>query len=309
MPKIPTRYQVKFRRSDRNGGTTDETPVELLDGQTIANKLVSLIDKNNVASFKKELNKLYNYPRIDQEFSEGGNIQTDFLESEYAIHPARPRVEALFFDHPAELAKVVDALVKANNPELNAAFMASLQQTELTDDMLFSWDMKIHKNLSAALAELNNYGDLLKQKTISKGQVVIDLHKNLQDDLGKFVKQQSQPVSMAAIAATAPSSSLDVKHSPVNNNLQVLQFKLNFANKLHEQDSVLSMHRGWKRILANFSTILLGFIPLAVNRIVNGHWLFYNKTTSEEKTDNAQKALGFNKEMHFEVAAKQGPGR
>ena len=86
----------------------------------------------------------------------------------------------------------------------------------------------------------------------------------------------------------------DWKENPSNPNQKFdnLTFKLALLRELHSNDLDLNKHRGWGRVVANvFSFVLTGGIPNAINYIKKGNVLFFDKTTTQEKVSEAEKAI------------------
>jgi hypothetical protein len=77
---------------------------------------------------------------------------------------------------------------------------------------------------------------------------------------------------------------------------KLIQFKRKAVSRIDKARPILEQHRGWKRFLGNLSlaiiTFGIGYLPaISINKLITGHWLFFNKTDSEEKIDKLSIAI------------------
>ena len=83
------------------------------------------------------------------------------------------------------------------------------------------------------------------------------------------------------------------KLPPAEDKLKSLNFKLEVMETLHKHDATLNEQRTSKFIrgfVNGLSLILLG-LPWLAHKALTGNWLFFNKTTSQEKIEGVDHAL------------------
>jgi hypothetical protein len=79
--------------------------------------------------------------------------------------------------------------------------------------------------------------------------------------------------------------------------LKTLNFKLDIMATLHKHDKTLNEHRSSKYLrgfVNGISLILIG-LPWLAHRMVTGKWFFFEKTTSQEKIEEVDRALKLEK--------------
>lgn len=246
----------------------------------IERKLCEYINQDDAEKFLRLLSSDYCCTGpLDSDYAHEDSYgdSTDYEEQSFR---ARPVIEALFYESNVQLAALVDLLLKKDNAALFDAFIKSLKNTEFNEVILFSWNKAMKHQVRMQVAAMNAYS----QRIGNKGQDEFVQDKSeILSDICDALNEQIDPKPV-----TKDEVPLDHKSKFEN-----LKFKLDLLKKLHGEDGELSMHRGYKRFIANFFSILFLGVANLINRCVTGNWLFFNKTTSEEKVSNVQVAAGF----------------
>jgi hypothetical protein len=320
MPKVLTSYEVQSiagGRSDEGNPVRTAVPVSKID--MIFADLMSYIQAGSVDKFNTLMSSRFTYPECIESVDAEYGTESEWWKNRYDCHYSRPMIEALFFDHSSKLLKIVDELMKQDNDALFQVFIAALNKTDVSGAMLFAWTDEMKTQVKLKLAAMHAYSVTLRgteedESAIIKGMNLQELHHSLQGQFAQF-KLENEMLNKGLIESSMLTtkskaanqiSDLDVKHTPsankdVSSQFHKLRFKLKFAETLHNEDEWLSVHRGLKKIVTNFMTILFsGGVLNVLNRIVTGNWLFFNKTTSEEKASDVQTAIGFKSGMHFD---------
>ena len=194
-------------------------------------------------------------------------------------------IEALFVDYEnqfhqrdrcvSRLEKLVSKLVTLNNADLCTAFICGLKGSDISADILFSCNDHSIRAIENALSLMKKYALELKKQHIAKGQATLKLVDDLTAKIASFKEINKQ----------------NVVYSP-QQKLQILGMKFAFARELHREDEALGEHRGWKRCITNLFTLLFtAGIANIFNKALTGHWLFFDKTKSEEKIAEVDQAL------------------
>jgi hypothetical protein len=189
----------------------------------------------------------------------------------------RPYIEFLFIEDFERFQNIVNSL----DDSQFEVFATAMKDTALGD--LFHWNMNTIERLKAAISEIKNYGEILSENKEPKGQIIISHAIKLETCIVAKESEEKPEIN--------PKRSFkDLR--------EILNFKITFLKKLHEQDTELSKHRGangmgWKRLMGNLATIL--FPPLAIAnicyRLYSGRWLFFNKTNSQVHVKNIEEKL------------------
>lgn len=117
--------------------------------------------------------------------------------------------------------------------------------------------------LRASIKAMHTYGLRLKSASPEKAKVAMQLAIELTHDLKNYYET-----------------------SPETRNEEV--FKTDFHNKLHSQDSLLSTHRHYSKVvIANIAIALtvIGLAAIVVSLLVRGHG-FYNSTQGQNKVND-----------------------
>lgn len=269
MAKTIKRFNVLDRQGDRHEHLNIERPVHSSNVDLIvANLLKAIADKNEM-DFAKTLADDYIYAGCLKTEESNVKANNEWWYSKHEYYHARPRLEVLLFEHPAKLLAVVKALTELNDEHFYAEFLRALKEADISED-IFSWTPAIRQQVNMQLQQVSLYGEKLHRQYECKGAVI----KQLYDELVVMVYNHF-----------SDGEKNDVKF----NNLR---FKLELAEKLQSKDAELSVQRGWKRIVGN---IVLGLFTagaaLLIHRLAYGEWLFFNKTTSQEKIAEVQRAV------------------
>ena len=133
---------------------------------------------------------------------------------------------------------------------------------------LVTYLFKPKDELLQKIQAMHNYGVLLKDQGVSKGQVAIDLASSLKNLANQFFERETSQHDFD-------------------------KFKSDFSALLHSKDQEMSAYRiAWGTIVANIAIALTGVGILCIagklihSRVTEGRALFFfqkNKTTSEEK--------------------------
>jgi hypothetical protein len=275
MAKKLTRFTVWETVGDQHGESTSSHPVTTSKMNEIMVSLTEAMKTPDTEKFIKILTGDFVYPNCVYQHNTNNDMsQGEWYQEGYEEYYTRPTLETLFYENNSLMLQIVNKLIETNNNDLYEAFITALKKSDITEEMLFDWSPKMKVQVKHGLNQLLSYGDKLARENEGKGDVIKKLHSSLEDMLTHSENSNHDKKSL----------SLDFKN---------LQFKLQFVEKLHSEDSTLSVHRGLKKIIG---TIMIGLftagIALAVHRIATGNWLFFDKTTSQEKTLEVQKALG-----------------
>ncbi len=190
-------------------------------------------------------------------------------DNTYATYYVRPYIEKLFFDEKlTTFSALVDSLLLINEDASYQAFIASLENTNLQKELLFSWDASMEDYVIRHLNALDVFGKSLKHLE-EKRQQISDLVAELRTML------------------SANQNMHQTEKCP-KNQFNKLKFKLDFLKKLHRHDADFSIHHDYKRLVANLATIL--FPPLAIANVIykltTNKWLFFNNTVVENKINH-----------------------
>ena len=247
--------------------------------EKIHQKLEEYIKAKDAPNFEGLLKINFIYPGKVSSYNPHTDCSVgDWSTCHEETYNVRPNVEALFVDNNAYFAALVDLLLEANDDSLYDAFSKSLANTDLNNSTLFKWDRDIQ---TKALSQLNNllaYGESLERKK------------------DRLAKEKGETAKGLALVLSEKVNDRVFNESPDNKTkFENLKFKLQMVNQIHQHDKQFSVHRGWKRIIANICSILFtGGIANCFNYKLTGNKLFFNKTETEQKICNFQSEIGFN---------------
>ena len=141
--------------------------------------------------------------------------------------------------------------------------------------MLFSWPEAMKNRALKEILDIDDYSKALVDNLGDKEPDAIEKSRLLS---GIFQKT-------AGRLAEKPADEENPHKDDNISKFSTLKFKLDLVKDLHSEDATLSVHRGYlKRIAANFFSILFtaGIANLA-HWYSTGNWMFFSKTTSEDK--------------------------
>lgn len=244
----------------------------------IQNRLNAYIKEDDSANLKRLLQLDYIYPGVIDRQSDGDNDHSrgEWDHTLYEVYWTRPILEALFVEKKIHLTAIIKSIILQDNPDIYAAFMESLQGTDIPARQVFAWDEAMKKNTIDQLNMLKQYGSRLSEKdtySMDKRKESLTIAEQLIDKIKDY--------------QCAPAS----EQKALFKNLE---FKLSVMSLLQSRDKTFEKHRGYKRIITNVLTILFtGGLANFMNRMVTGNWMFFNKTTTQEKITNIQSAVGY----------------
>ena len=255
--------------------------VQPSDFDAVTTKLKTYIEAGDAAKMQALLTANFFYSKaLDSVYTDNDHSRGDWNESGHEACLARPIIEALFFDKSAAFLALIDLLIAANNESLFKAFTQSLAGTDLSASMLFSWDKTMEVKAVQQVSEIRTYSSILANK--ANDEVAL-LKSRL---MSNIAQQMLNRIDKKIVADEKEDLTEKTK-------FETLKFKLNTASILHSGDEALSSHRGYKRCVTNFFSILFtAGIANLVNRCATGQWMFFNKTTADKKVTQAQVALG-----------------
>lgn len=245
----------------------------------VEQRLNEYISQAHAQQFEYLLAGDFIYPgRMFSCYPENDHSWGEWNESATETYYTRPVVEALFYEGPEYLKRVIDKLIAADSPGLYQAFIKSLVNTDLSPRALFAWDASMVAGVENEIASLRIYGSEISIEpedlvAMQKGRMAT----NSADRLREMVAGRP-PVAIAADDYKA--------------KIQILQFKLSLLMLLRSNDELFAIHRGYKRAATNTMTFMFtAGVANLINRLATGSWLFFNKTETEERTANVQAAI------------------
>jgi hypothetical protein len=279
-------YGVEAQRCGEQGYTIG---VRASDMASIHIKLVTYLHNNDIENVKKLLTRQFIYPgMISRNYPQNNHSHGEWNESGYETYYTRPVIEALFFDKPAVFHSIVEAILGINDPAIYQAFEQCLAGTDLSAAVLFEWDFTTQQNVLKEIADIKQYGEQLKADKSDALAVVKGEHAiSLADKLDK----QLNGMHMGKC-----------NHLDAMNRFENLKLKMDMLLDLHSKDASFAVHRGYKHCITNLLSISFSAgIANAINRVVTGNWLFFDKTATEEKVSGIHQALGFSPEVRVEL--------
>lgn len=188
-------------------------------------------------------------------------------------------------DHQPTFLMLVNKLVEKNNREFYIAFDKALINTQLTQG-LYDWTSDTKRRVLRQLSVMDVYAYTIQNESPSKAALILKTNETLRQKI-----KDEDPLK----TPTNPLDSLAVLKKKFEN----LRFKLQLSETLNEHVSVLAEHRGYKRLVVNFMSILFtAGIANLLNRANTGNWLFFNKTTSEDNASVAEGLLNINQDYY-----------
>jgi hypothetical protein len=262
--------------------------VRASDMAAIHIKLIIAIHNKEVEQIKHLLSRDFIYPeKISQVYPNLDDRSKRSPEAKYEVYYTRPIMEAIFHDNIAVFDSIIEAILAVNDADINQVLIESLARTDMSNHMLFGWNHSMRSLVLRQIAEIRAYGETL------------ELHK-VQDTLAAARGHQ---VIVLAHRLAEKIHALEISKLPRTKNekmLHILKFKLELLMELHSKDETFMTHRGYKRCITNILSIAFSVgIANLVKRSLSNEWLFFNKTTTQEKIDAVHHALGFEADMKF----------
>ncbi len=230
-----------------------------------------------IATLKAELEKDYilniysSSSRVDGRHSREDSIDT-YITAKVSVCKG---IEVLLAHEPMQVLHLIELIKQQENKEeLITTFMLGINNAKLSNQSLLNWDEENKQAIINQLNSIKSYGKTLSQSNdsdaIKKGATVVSLVDRLMKKVNDWKENPSNP----------------------NQKFDNLTFKLELLRELRSNDLELNKHRGWGRVVANvFSFVLTGGIANAINYMKTGNVLFFDKTTTQEKVSEAEKAI------------------
>jgi hypothetical protein len=284
--KWASRYGAEARKYEEQGYTIGVRASEIA---SIHIRLVTYLHNKDIENVKKFLTRDFIYPEmISHDYPQNDNSHGEWNETGYETYYIRPVIEALFFDKPAVFHLIIETILEINDQAIYEAFEQCLAGTDLAAASLFEWGYASQQNVLKEITEIKRYGEWLKEDksdalAVMKGDYAISLADKLDKQL----------INMHM----GKCNHLDDK-----NRFENLKHKLDMLLELHSKDESFAVHRGYKRCITNLLTISFSAgLANAINRVVTGSWLFFDKTATEEKISGIHHALGFSPEVRVKL--------
>jgi hypothetical protein len=195
--------------------------------------------------------------------------------AQYSIK-ARPFVEGLMLLNKRNLADLVTLIANQDNAALTAAFMDSLNQTDLVKSELFNWTETHRRKANAGINNLRVYGIELANQGILKGKNIQTLCDNLSSEIPHVDFHTHQDI--------IPHPAGFDQQQNHQRSLRTLQFKLLFCVLLHSQDKSFNQQRDYQKLICGIVASVCSLFVLNVeNYIRTGSFLFFNKTETQSR--------------------------
>lgn len=212
----------------------------------------------------------------------------------YETYNVRPVLEALFFERNDLFLDLVLLLIEKSDETLYQAFIDSLKDTELSAEMLFTFNQAMKDDIKKNLESMDDHA----QQNYNNHDFLLYHSKYL----GTLV---FIPTLVDKLNSAAPTEEPTLL---LRNKFQKLAFKLDFLQLLHSEDSEAAERRsacgynpanteedlwGYKtsRALNAISPLLFG-VPFLINKVTTGNLFFFSRTTTEKKIRDVQAATG-----------------
>ncbi len=282
--------EKRFTVSTSSLSGYEKTPAQFSEAHELITQLSAAINQNNSQELQKILSEDFIYggyglrqedlqvlqetgrltcdniaktKKTSSHYS-GNEIGHDEFTMEYEYYLTQPVIEFLFKEHPEKFAKLVQLLDNSNNENLNLIFVNCLKNSAMTD-ILAAWDVTAQQEIKKKITEMDAYGKKLQQKNVDRGNVAVNLARQLNAKVGYCPQNNDNPTSQ----------------------IKWLHFKFSFLDTLHSKDQEFKEHRGWKRVIANIASIIFsaGILNL-IHYAVTDRILFFDRTTTQELVDN-----------------------
>lgn len=198
-------------------------------------------------------------------------------------------IEALFLDHTSVFLMILQKILDEKNNKLIESMLNALATIAISPDKLYDWNDAIRLALDVDRDAMNDYAEVLKEEAkISKDETAGNKAETLSDLSGKL----SQLVKKTEKLNVAVESSDTDK-------LQALCYKLQIREVMDAADSILSKHRGYRRVSTNIVLGIFILTPQMINYGLTRNFWFANKTASQQIVDAAAKDIGLDVPLHF----------
>jgi hypothetical protein len=257
----------------------------------IRDDLLRMIETDDYNGFQKKCENTFHYsPLPDPELTSSICVdyphleQRKILEIKQRNYRSTTVIEALFNDKHSNACKdVIDLILKKDDGNRWCAILWGVfhkSGLSLTDK-LYEWDTEMEDHILETLEVMqdyahklfDNYSDLSERKYTAISTTVYELKK--------AIESEDNPLR-------GPLSEVEEPQKWFLN----LSFKLSLRKRLYEDDYLLSEHRGYTRLMVNLISLLFTFgTANLVNKLSTGDWLFFNKTTTMQKVEQAEESL------------------
>jgi hypothetical protein len=306
---MPIEYEQRTVRSSREISDWEDYD-NTDDINEVKEQLLKYIHDNNTEAFSTRFkNKFIHSYSGETRVYHSNDGRWDAVEhKEYHLSlTTQPLIEVLFSRHPDVLLAIVDALLLAGNDALFAALIASVNQTSVTDRMLFTGTDSMREQVITRIDEMDSHGDeLVKQNdndAINKGNVIKTQCSVIRDELSRFPREAKGESKISEVSTITPQ-----------NKIKNLKFKLQFLKKLHQADEELYRHRGnTKLFFSHVGNALFGLGTVGIGLLVCRAWTYYfsetgarfglfnTNTTTENHVKRMNHALGVNPHFRYRM--------
>lgn len=260
----------------------------------IRDELMHMIEVDDYSGFQKKCSQtFYDTPLADTESDSAILIenpkvhQWKMLEIKQESYECTTVIEALFNDKYSNACKDLIDLILLKNDDCR--WCAVLWQVFFKSglsamDKFYDWDEEMEGQMLASLDVMQTYANTLFDIRSDLSEKKYTAIATMVYESKKAIQGNQNPLSEALNGVE------ELQKWFLN-----LSFKLSLRKLIHENDYLLSEHRGYKRLVVNLSTILftLGTANL-INKVCTGDWLFFNKTTSLKKAEQVEDSLLLN---------------
>lgn len=259
--------------------------VQTSDIYMIVKELALVIGKGDFTRLGKLLNLDFIYPGIKAQTLPGDMSGPSYSTGYSESYETMPVMEVLIYENPLQFLELIELLIKQDNPTLSQDMCNSLNDHQLGSLLL--WNESVKKKVTEAINEVECYTrDLSREADVG--------------NLSAFEKCNKLRSIVACLRNMVANKQDNASVPHHRAQLMNLRFNLQLLASLHEHDADLANRRGYKRCIVNFLSIACTFgIANAYNKFTTGNFLFFNNTTSVEKTLNVQAALGVSPSSTF----------
>lgn len=277
------RLETKVIQYDNAHGSD---PTETIQGVVTLNafvkRLVDAINHGSRENFVSILAEQYVFPtalgpeRVTEIRLSGTHCANDQAIATYTdIFYVCPVIDALLLNKAA-LKTLVDTLIIKNCPAWYQLFKMYILNTQFSVECL-EWTMDMKTNTLARIDDMSAYAT-----TLNRVSPAVKKAKRIEE-------------TVSSLRGAIDEYSLPRNQEPRNlheEQFKNLSFKLDLHARLEEHMDAFAEHRGYKRLLTNLMTLLFtAGVANLVHKASTGHWMFFNKTTTEEKVDKINDAL------------------
>lgn len=281
----------------------DDTTRLNADAKRVTDNLIQHINDSEIARFTNDIHQEFIFEKKTVVLDDSKKSEDDkTYTTEYKSHPLP---EALFLNHPDELLRIVEALIKKNDYRLISSFKAALKYSGFNEE-LYTLTNKMKRQIQNELEDIHAHAKQLQNANNTRGDTLMNLHSDLLNIVDPASERKTPHTDLEKHSSSEiRSRDLEVKvearsaFDAPDEQLVNLAFKLRIAARIHRDVDKLSTHRNNARwFFGNLGNILFGFctagIANAASRVFTGSWsIFHTTTTSIHQMKTIDKSMGF----------------